>query len=69
MDCKCKIVSDGTPRGTKVFDASGKEVDLGICRIDIHAHPRDVIRATITVVAPHLDIVALGKIEESGLNG
>ena len=34
MDCKCRIVSDGTARGTKVLDADGNESDL----VELIAH-------------------------------
>lgn len=65
MDCKCRIVSDGTARGTKVLDADGNEIDLRICAIDIHVDPYDVVRATLTVLAPQVELIAHYKTTKS----
>jgi hypothetical protein len=52
-----KIISDGTPRGTRVIDADTGELVEKVTHVDVHIDV-DNIRAWIQVVQPELDIIA-----------
>lgn len=69
MACKCRIVSDGSPRGTKIFDASGVELDLPITSICIEVNPGKPVIATVRLIATHLDIVGEQVEDWRKLNG
>ena len=59
MDCKCRIVSDGTARNTKVLDAAGNSLDLRIQSISIEIVGGQPRVATLKIIAPHLDLVGV----------
>ena len=69
MDYKCRIVSDGTPNGTKIFGSDGKAVALPISAIDISFRPGRAVVATISLAATQVDIVASDMVFESKSHG
>ena len=51
-----RIVSDGTGRGTKVFDAAGQEVTLPIVSIEWRVDAdRSVV--TLEIMNPEMDVI------------
>jgi hypothetical protein len=58
VTCQLRIVSDGRSIGTQVFMPDGTPL-RGVQRIEIEPIAvGDMVRATITVIGPSLDIVA-----------
>jgi hypothetical protein len=58
-----RIISDGTPLGTKVLDSIGLPIS-GVARIEIAPIvPNELISAKITFILPALDI-QINQVEE-----
>jgi len=58
---KIKIISDGTPLGTKVLDENGIEI-TGICEVTWFIYPDGPARARLTFA--NVEIEAIGEADE-----
>jgi hypothetical protein len=56
--CRIKIVSDGTPFGTRVYDADDKEIKGCITAIEWGLSTEQVATAKITFAAPIVELVS-----------
>ena len=55
---KLKIVSDGTPGGTKLFDAdTGEDLNLPITRIVWSCELADAAKAEVTILCPLVQLI------------
>jgi hypothetical protein len=59
---KMRIVSDGTPRGTNVFDENGVEIKAFITAIDWSIRPGKA--AVVTIEFHNVEIDAVGEMKE-----
>lgn len=58
MTEKFRIVSDGSPHGTKIYREDGSQI-YGITKVEIEMHPAAVLaHIEIVVINPEIDIVA-----------
>lgn len=59
-----RIVSDGTPMGTKVFDGAGQQLDMGwVTKVGWSIEGGGIATATITVANVEVELV--GDAQES----
>jgi hypothetical protein len=58
-----RIVSDGTPAGTHVYDCDGKEI-VGHSKVTWDIRSRGTARAWLEFEAPQIE--AAGKLQEKG---
>jgi len=63
-----KIVSDGTGRGTKIFDLDGKQV-LGATNLTIDVSARGAVTAVVTFDHVALEMFAAADISPSERTG
>lgn len=57
-----KIISDGTPAGTKIIDPHGN-VLKNVASVSIEMQPGITIaRITITAINPSIDVLACGEV-------
>jgi hypothetical protein len=61
---KLRIVSDGQPKNTRVFDAETGEEIANVIDVTISIDARNGAVATITIFRPELDIIATEKPKE-----
>ena len=56
MKHQVKIISDGTPRGTQVFDENGKKIS-NVTSSVIWLENSEVVKVDLTILAPETDVV------------
>jgi hypothetical protein len=59
---KMRIVSDGTPWGTKVFDENGVEIKAHITAIDWSIRPGNA--GVVTIQFHNVELDAVGEMKE-----
>jgi hypothetical protein len=58
-----RIVSDGRPTGTHIYDESGEEMTT-VESITFSFSPHEEVTAELTVMMPKVDVSALAHIEQ-----
>lgn len=64
MARKIRIVSDGTPKGTKIIDEASGELIGGVSAVRWVATGRELAKVTIDFVGALVPVDLIGEVEE-----